>query len=159
MSKAPGDLEPGAVASALRQRTAAGREDDSTGAEVALVGGDAEAALGFGAISVDGPHAGDGCDRHAGVARRADERVEDVACAVRVGKQLAVLFLVKPHADIAEECDGLVDRQAPEHTSNDRPSTSPEIGVGHAGVRDVAPRSPADQDFRAELSRPVQNEY
>src|SRR5262249_34857762 len=61
-------------------------------------------------------------------------------------------------ADLTEERHRFGDRKATQHTSNDRPTSSPEIGVGHACVRDVAARPAADQDLRAELTRAVQQD-
>ena len=50
--------------------------------------------------------------RHPDAVALPQQRVEDVARAIGVGKQLAVLFLVQADADLAEEGDGVRDRNA-----------------------------------------------
>jgi hypothetical protein len=83
------------------------------------------------------------------------ERVQDVARAVGRGKEFTAGLLVKRDADLAEELDGVVDGEAAKDAANDRPAAAPEVGVGHAGVGDVAARATADEDLRAEPARAV----
>src|SRR5712692_101657 len=90
-----------------------------------------------------------GGERRATRGRLAQERVEHVARAVGVRKQLAARFLVQPHAEIAKETDRVVDRKGAQHIADDRSRAAPEILIRDDGVGDVAARTAADQNFCA----------
>ena len=61
-------------------------------------------------------------------------------------------------AEVAKEGDGFVDRQCPQHAPDDRAPAAPEILLQHDGVRDVAPRAAADEDFRAGRSSALEED-
>ena len=94
--------------------------------------------------------------RDAGAIAFAQQRVEHVAGAVRVGKELAVRFLVQGDADVAKEGDRVGDRKRAQHAADDRRTAAPEITLGDDDVGDVAARAAADEDFRARALRAVE---
>ena len=148
MAEALRHRESGAVAAALRQRLAAGREDDRRGAQIAPIRDDAEASGG----SLDVEHTVTRDERRADGVGFTQERVEHVAGAVRVGKQLAAGFLVQCDADLAEEVDRIGHRERAKDAADDRRTPAPEIALGDDGVRHVAARSAADENLGARLS-------
>ena len=91
-------------------------------------------------------------------SRLAQQRVEHVARAVGVGKQLAAGLLVQRDADLAEERDRLADGERAQHAPDDRGLAAPEIALGDDGVGHVAARSAADEDLRAGRARAVEED-
>ena len=83
-------------------------------------------------------------------AARAKKRVEHVARAVGIGKELAVSFFVERDAQLAEERDCLLDGKRAQNLAHDRLAAAPEVCLGHHGVGDIAAAAAADQDFRAQ---------
>ena len=61
-----------------------------------------------------------GEQRGAGVADAAQQRVEHVARAVAVGKQLAVGFFVQRNVQLSKETDGVVGRERAQHSLDQR---------------------------------------
>jgi hypothetical protein len=94
-----------------------------------------------------------GQKRGASAAGFAKQRVEHVAGAVAVGKELAAGLFVNAHADPAEKFDCLVHRKCAQYATDDGGSPSPEIVFGDDGVGDVAARPAADENFGARLPR------
>src|SRR5262249_6695273 len=123
MSETGRDLEADAIAAAFWKRTAARREHDSTGADLAGTRDNAKPR----GVLLDRLNARASHDRYTGVACGADERVENVPRTIRIGKQLAVLFFVQPHAEDSKERDCVGDGQAAQHAAHDRPPSSPEV--------------------------------
>src|SRR5436853_528476 len=115
------DRESRAVASGLRQRLAAGREDDGRRVHIAAIGADAEPVPG----SLDAEDAAARNERRADASLLAQQRFEHIARAVRVRKQLAVRFLVQAHADLTEEVDGVVDGEGSQHAADDGWTSTP----------------------------------
>ena len=72
--------------------------------------------------------------------RFTEQRVEHVAGAVRIGKQLAVRFLVQRDTELAKEGDRLADRERAQDLSNDRAAAAPEVPVRDRGIGHVAAR-------------------
>ena len=107
MSKAAGHDEPGAVAAALGKGLTARREHDRLRLNATGGGRKREAVAGWRDIQ----HAPAGQKRGANAAGFPEERVEHVARAVSVGKELAAGFFVNVHAELAEKCDRRVHRK------------------------------------------------
>ena len=99
-----------------------------------------------------------GKKRGAAGRHLAEQRGEDVARSVRVGKQLAVAFLVQGDAEIAEERDRFVDAQRAQHLPDDRAAAAPEVVLRHRGVGDVAAGPAAHEDLRPRLARPLEED-
>src|SRR5439155_7498817 len=146
------DRQSCAVASRLRQRPAAGREDDGRRLQVAAVGAEAEPARG----SLDAENAAARNERRADASELAEQRLEHITRAVRVRKKLAARFLVQAHADLAEEGDRLVDGEGPKHAADDGRPSAPEVALGDGRVRDVAARPAAHEDLGARFPRAVE---
>ena len=65
---------------------------------------------------------------------------------------------MKVNADVAEKRDGVGDGEAPQHTADDCAAAAPEVGLGDYRVGDVAARAAADENFRAETARAVEQD-
>ena len=91
-------------------------------------------------------------------ADAGQQRVQHVARLVGVGKELAARLFVQRQAEIAEERDGLLDRERAQHAADDRPLAAPEVGLGDDGVRDVAAAAAADEDLGARLEGAVEQD-
>ena len=58
-----------------------------------------------------------------------------------------MLLLVKRHADLAEEGDGLVHAERAQHALHEVAGRAAEVPLRDDGVRDVAARAAAHQDL------------
>ena len=151
VTQRPGDLEAGAIASGLRQRLSAGCDDDASR-------GDDSVIRRRGQVLAAADDRGDTpwpLPLDAADAGLPEQRVEHVSSAVGIGKQLAVVLLVERHTGGCEEPHRVVDRQRPQHASNDRGRSAPIVALGHDSIGDVAASAPADQDLRAGHLRAV----
>ncbi len=81
--------------------------------------------------------------------RFREQRVKNVAGAVRIREQLAVGLFVQRDAELAKESDRLADGEGAQNLSNDRAAAAPEVPVRDNGVGHVAARSAADENFGA----------
>ena len=99
-----------------------------------------------------------GAELDAARVRFAEQRVEHVARAIGIGEQLAAGLFVEPDADPLEERDRVGNREGAQDPADNRSLSTPEVGVGHRRVRDVAPGAAADEDFRARLSGAVEEQ-
>ena len=68
---------------------------------------------------------------------------------------LAAFEVARSRSELAEEVDRLGHPKRAEHVADDRAAPAPEIALGDDGVGDVAAAATADQDFRAERPRAV----
>ena len=85
-----------------------------------------------------------------------EQRVEDVAGAIRVRKELPVVFLVQGDAGRLEEADRRVHGQRPQHPTDDGGWTAPVVAVRDDAIRDVAAATAADEDLRARRPRAIE---
>ena len=111
-----------------------------------------------GVRSLDVEHAMTRHERRADGGAFAQERVEHVARAVRVRKQLSAGFLVQADADLAEERDRVADGKGAKHLADDGRPAAPEVALGDDGVGDVAARSAADENLGARFSGAVEED-
>ena len=84
-----------------------------------------------------------------------EQRLQHDLGPVRVREQLAVLFLVKRHADLAEERDRLVHAERAQHALDEVPRRAVEVALGDDAVGDVAARAAAHQDLGPGPLRPL----
>jgi hypothetical protein len=145
MAQTPRDFEPCAVAPAFRQRLAAGRENNPGGVNLAVIGDDAKSVGG----ALDARDTRIDSERRPGPGSFVEERIEDVTGALAVWEQLAVGLFVQSDADLLEKVDGVADWKSAQDAADQRPPASPEIGVRHGDIGDVAARAAADENFRA----------
>ena len=140
-----GDVEPGAVAAALGERLAPGRQDDGPRVDGSTGGLDAKAtALGF-----DGGHPRAGAQVHAGAIDLGEERLEHVTRALAVGEELPVFLGVQRHADPGEEGDRVADGEAAKDAPDNRAAAAGEVAFRDDLVGDVAARPAADENLGA----------
>src|SRR6185295_10281438 len=90
--------------------------------------------------------------------RFVEQRVEHVARPIGIRKEFAAGFFVERHADLAEERDGVGDRERPENAADDRRRPAPEIAFGDRRIRDVAAAAAADQNLGAGRARAVEDD-
>jgi len=96
--------------------------------------------------------------RNADAREFAKERIQHVARAVRIRKELTVRFNVERNAEILEERNRVVGGEPPQDAPYDCARSAGEVGLGHDGVRDVAARAAADQDLGSGLPRALEDE-
>ncbi len=142
-----------AVAAGPGQALATGGQNDAAGVQGAVRGGDREAVVGIGAGDI-----GDaviGAQLHAGVAHRAEQRLEHGRGLVRDGEQLAGRLALEAHVQIGEERDGLLNGEGAQHAGDDVGRRAEEVGRFDEVVRDVAAPAAGDQDLGTDARRAV----
>ena len=144
-----------AIAAAFRQRHSARREDDPARQEFARVRGHAKAA---GSLLQQGD-AMRRAQLHAAGRCLFEQRVEYLARAVRVGKELAVVLFVQRDAGVCEEPDRVGNRQRAQHAANDRRRPAPIVPFGDYGIGHIAAATAADQDLGARLPCAVEQQH
>src|SRR5450755_6794 len=87
-----------------------------------------------------------------------EQRLQDVARSIGVGKELSIRFRMEADADLREERDRVRDWKPAENAANDGSFAAPEVAFRHGDVRDVAARAAADQDFCARLFCPIEED-
>ena len=86
----------------------------------------------------------------------SQQRIEHRASPIRIGEQLAVLFLVERDAQLLEERGGAGRGKRAQHVPHDARRPAPEVVLRHGAVGDVAAGAAADQDLRADVGGAVQ---
>jgi hypothetical protein len=139
-----GHAQAVAVAPALRQRQATGRQHDSPGLDLSPGCPHHEPR----SHRLDGLDPLPRAQHHTPARGLVQQRLEDDAGAVRVGKELAVLLLVQLDPDLAEERHRLRHPESPQDAADEMRRRPAEVGLGHGGIRQVAARAPAHEDLR-----------
>src|SRR5213596_1407161 len=98
VAQTPRHLEARSIAAALWKRLPAGRYDDDGRPNISARGHDAE----LGCVARDVENSMVCQEPGADLVGLTEQRVEDVAGAVAVGKELAIGFFMQPNADLAE---------------------------------------------------------
>jgi hypothetical protein len=95
-------------------------------------------------------------NRHPGLVRCPQQRIQHRPRSIRRRKQLARLLPLELHAQLTEEPDGSFDIESPDHLPN-RVRRPARVRIARQAVmRHVAPPATRDEDLGPELPRAVQ---
>src|ERR1051326_5243778 len=152
----------GAVGAGLRDRAAAGGEDDVLGVHGVIQSrGDGEgspAGQGILRFALDDTNAKSRPNLHPRLARRAQQRIDHVARAVADREQLPRLLALQRHAELFEERRRARHVERAQHL-RDRVAIPVEVLRAHDVVRHVAAAAAGDQDLRADARRGVERDH
>src|SRR5580765_5294124 len=96
-------------------------------------------------------------NRDAKASGFSQERIEDITGSIRIGKEFAIVLLVKGNADLFEKGDRVRNRKCAQDVSHDRRPSTPEVLFGDYRIRDVAASTAADQDLGPEFSGAIKD--